>query len=69
MSHNTVAFTDQQLTVLVQVAGNLTAEKRAAFIEKVAAYVRLHGDCDDAVDVVELAVDLALRDITQSAAP
>jgi hypothetical protein len=27
--------------------------------------VRLHGGYDDAVDVVELAVDLALRDITR----
>jgi hypothetical protein len=30
--------------------------------------LELHGDYDDAVDVVELAVDLALRDVTQSAA-
>jgi hypothetical protein len=61
-------FTDEEFVMVQRIAGNLPVEKRAAFIEKTAAYLRLHGDYDDAVDVVELAVDLALRDVTQSAA-
>jgi len=61
-------FTDQQFALVQRIAGNLPVEKRAAFVEKAAAYVRLHGGYDDAVDVVELAMDLALPDITQSAA-
>jgi hypothetical protein len=51
-----------------RIAGNLLVEKRTVFIEKAAAYMRLHGGYGDAVDVVKLAVDLALRDVTQSAA-
>jgi hypothetical protein len=60
-----MTFTDEEFTLVQRIAGNLPVEKRAAFIEKTAAYMRLHGDYDDAV---ELAVDLALRNITQSAA-
>jgi hypothetical protein len=62
-------FTEEEFALVQRIAGNLPAEKRAAFIEKVAGYMRLHGDYDDdAPDAVELAVDLALRDVTQSAA-
>jgi hypothetical protein len=51
----------------MQVAVKLPLDKRTAFIEKAAEYMRLHGGYDDAIDVVELAVDLALRDVTQAA--
>ena len=61
------SFTDQQFARLQRIAGNLPIEQRASFIEKTAAYMRMHGGYDD-VDVVERAMDLALRDITQSAA-
>jgi hypothetical protein len=62
------SFTDQQFARLQRIAGNLPIEQRAAFIEKTAAHMRMHGGYDDAVDVVERAMDLALRDISQSAA-
>jgi hypothetical protein len=62
------SFTDQQFALVQRIAGNLPVEKRAAFIEKTAAYMRMHGGYDHAVDVVERAMDLALRDVTQSAA-
>jgi hypothetical protein len=62
------SFTDQQFAMLQRIAGNLPIEQRAAFIEKTAAYMRMHGGYDHAVDVVERAMDLALRDVTQSAA-
>ena len=60
------SFTDQQFVRLQRIAGNLPIEQRAAFIEKTVAYMRMHGGYDDAVDVVERAMDLALR--AQSAA-
>jgi hypothetical protein len=34
-----ISLTDQQLAVLMQVAGNLPVEKRAEFIERTAAYL------------------------------
>jgi hypothetical protein len=43
-------------------------EKRAAFVERTAAYLEWHGFYDDAPDAFERAVDLALRYVTQSAA-
>jgi hypothetical protein len=64
-----ISFTDEEFALVRRIAGNLPVEQRATFIEKTAAYMRLHdGDYDDAVDVVELAVDLAPRDVTRSAA-
>jgi hypothetical protein len=63
-----ISFTDEQFAVVQRIARNLPAEQQAHFIERVSAYMRSRGGYDDAVDVVELAVDLALRDITQSAA-
>jgi hypothetical protein len=64
-----ITFSNQQLAVLMRVAVKLPLDKRTAFIEEAAQYMRLHGDYDgDAVDVVELAVDLALRGVTRSAA-
>jgi hypothetical protein len=62
-----ISFTDEQFALLQRIAGNLPVEQRAAFIEKTAEYMRLHGGYDDAIDAVELAVDLALRDVTQAA--
>jgi hypothetical protein len=59
--------TDRRFDLVQRIAGNLPVEQRAAFIEKATEYMRLHGDYDDAVNAVELAVDLALRDITQAA--
>ena len=61
------SFTDQQFALVQRIAGNLPVEQRAAFIEKTAAYMRMHGGYDHAVDVVERAMDLALRDITRAA--
>ena len=63
-----ITFTDQQLAVLMQVAGNLPVEKRAEFIERVGAYLQMH-DCDDDDDdfSVEVAVNAALRELVQVA--
>ena len=62
------SFTEEEMALVQRTAGNLPVEKRTQFLELTAAYMRQHGAYDDAVDVVELAVDLALRAVTQSAA-
>jgi hypothetical protein len=37
-----ITFTDEQLAVLMEVAGNLPEEKRATFVERVSAFLQLH---------------------------
>jgi hypothetical protein len=61
-------MTDEEFALVQRIAGDLPVDKRAAFIEKTAAYLEWHGFYDDAPDALERAVDLALRDVTQSAA-
>jgi hypothetical protein len=62
------SFTDEQFALLQRIADNLPVEKRAQFLELTVAYMQQRGAYDDSVDVVEQAVNLALRTITQSAA-
>jgi hypothetical protein len=60
-----ITFSDQQLAVLMRVAGNLPLDKRAVFVERVGAYLQLHG-FDDDDDNIEVAVNAALRGLVQN---
>lgn len=62
------SFTDEEMALVQRIAGDLPVEKRAQFLELTTAYMKQHGAYDDAVDAFELAVDLALRAVTQAAA-
>jgi hypothetical protein len=64
-----ISFSDEEFALVQKIAAGLLPQHRTAFVEKTAAYMRLHGNYDDnAPDVIEFATDRALRDIVQSAA-
>jgi hypothetical protein len=64
-----VSFTEKQMALLQQVAGNLPVSEREKFISCVGIYLQTHGAYDDVTDdIVDRAIDLALRDVVQPAA-
>jgi hypothetical protein len=62
-----ITFSDQQLAVLMKVVVNLPLDKRATFVERVGAYLQMHG-FDDDDDDIEAAVNAALRGLVQESA-
>jgi hypothetical protein len=62
-----ITFSDRQLAVLMQVAGNLPLDKRAAFFERASAYLRTHG-FDDDDDDIDAAINAALRGLVHESA-
>jgi hypothetical protein len=62
-----ITFSDQQLAALMRVTSNLPLDKRAAFFERVSAYLQMHV-FDDDDGSIEAAIDAALRGIVQEAA-
>ena len=62
-----LALSDDQLKIIMTVAGGLSVEKRGLFLERVAARLRLHGFrfTDDDLDT---AVRLALQGLIQETA-
>lgn len=63
-----LSLSDTELAFAMRIAENLLIDRRVEFLERIAAYLQLHGDYDAAADVIELAINAALRDITRSAA-
>jgi len=61
------ALTDAQLALVMTAAGGLPVEKRSLFLERVAAWLRLHGPRFTDADL-GAAIQAALTGLIQSAA-
>jgi hypothetical protein len=62
------SFSEEEFATLQEVAGRLPPNKQATFLLLAQQYMAQHGAYDPAVDVVELAIEAALRYVTQMAA-
>jgi hypothetical protein len=63
-----ISLTDSQLALVMTAARPLSLEKRSAFLERIAARLRLVGYRKVADDDVERAIGAALRGLLQAPA-